>query len=318
MSQKIEFKYFLNGVETQKELIDWERSNSISCKNENEIHVTPMSYLLDTDKPKTVCGMSLRYKACNSDYSTAIENKTDSNLIGKKFITNEGYPIEIISKDGKDRFSIRFENGCILKNRHITSIRKGAVSNPYHKSVYGVGYLGVGKYEASDKNGHLKVYKLWHGILQRCYSDNFIIKNPSYIGCTVDEKWHNFQVFAEWFYKKYDSTYMKGWQLDKDIKVKGNKVYSPETCCFVPQEINKLVSNCTISRGKYPIGVSKHRNKFRATLTVDGSKVVVGNYYSKEEASEAYKFAKNIEIKRKADKWKNLLDVECYEALYKY
>lgn len=53
-----------------------------------------------------------------------------------------------------------------------------------------------------------------------------------------------FQEFAEWCQSEYG--YMnveqngRFWQLDKDILVSGNMVYSPDTCCFVPNRINSV------------------------------------------------------------------------------
>jgi len=73
-------------------------------------------------------------------------------------------------------------------------------------------------------------------MIERCHSVSFQKKRPTYIGCTIHNEWYNFQNFAQWFHKYH----VKGYALDKDIKVKGNKHYSPETCLFVRIEDNTI------------------------------------------------------------------------------
>jgi hypothetical protein len=161
------------------------------------------------------------------------ENKTKYN--DTIYITNEGYEIKILNYNGANNVEIQFNNGHTLKSK-LERIKIGNIRNPYHKSVYGVGYLGVGKFKAHIGVKSTKMYKVWSGMLERCYSEKYHIKKPTYKDCSVDERWHNFQVFAEWHKKNYK----EGFELDKDILVKGNKIYSPETCCFVPQKINEV------------------------------------------------------------------------------
>ena len=77
-------------------------------------------------------------------------------------------------------------------------------------------------------------------MLERCYSQKTQEKHTTYKECSVSEEWYNFQNFAEWMDKNYNYETMQKWHLDKDILFKGNKIYSPERCAFVPQEINVL------------------------------------------------------------------------------
>jgi hypothetical protein len=115
-------------------------------------------------------------------------------------------------------------------------VRRGQIKDRLLPSVYGVGFLGDGKYKVSVNRILTKSYIAWRGMIGRCYYPKLQETNPTYIGCTVDESWHNFQNFAKWF----DENYIDGYQLDKDIKIKGNKVYSPETCSFVSFIDNNL------------------------------------------------------------------------------
>lgn len=104
------------------------------------------------------------------------------------------------------------------------TIRLGSVRNPYKPRVCGVGYVGSGKYKSTKGCKLLsKCYDSWTDMLKRCYSEKSQVKQPTYIGCTVHKDWHNFQVFAEWYFsKEYGGK--DGYHLDKDILNKGNKV----------------------------------------------------------------------------------------------
>lgn len=233
------------------------------------------------------------------------------NRIGEIYITNEGYNIEIIEHFDCKSYTIKFEDGTIIKNRRYTSIKNGQIKNPNHKSVLEVGYFGIGIY---SKTTHLKIYYAWGRMLQRCYSKKYQEKHPTYKGCTVDEYWHNFQNFAEW----YETNRIEDCHLDKNILFKGNKVYSSETCCFVPREINGLFVKCNNSRGKLPIGVSMEGDKFRASVHTDGKVDNLGLFNTLEEAFQAYKIAKERYIKKVADNWKPYIEPKVYEAMYNY
>ena len=117
--------------------------------------------------------------------------------------------------------------------------------------------------------------------------------------------------------KGYD---LEGWELDKDILQKGNKLYSKETCCFVPHEINLLLTKSNRSRGEYPVGVCFHKpsGKFVAQLAINGKRKHLGLFASPEEAFQAYKLAKEAQIKVVAEKWKHLLDEWVFQALMAY
>jgi len=124
----------------------------------------------------------------------------------------------------------------------LNSIKSGSIKDKLVPKVFDIGYTGDGDYPPSVNGLDSKSYKVWHCMLQRCYDESILERYPTYRGCTVAEEWHNFQNFAEWF----EENYVEGYQLDKDIKVKGNKIYSPNTCMFVsPQE------NMEESRAKY-------------------------------------------------------------------
>lgn len=234
--------------------------------------------------------------------------------IGEKFITNQGYEIEIVEYFGVSCCSIKFNNGVILYGKQYGHVKRGDITNPYHKSVFGVGYIGQGIYKTTIDNKITKVYNTWKGVLERGYDKKCHERHPTYVDCKVYELWHNFQNFAKW----YENNYIEGFHLDKDILIKGNKIYSPETCCFVPQEINALFTSCKAVRGKYPIGVTKKGNKYEARVNKNGDRESQGLFDTPEEAFQAYKTAKELWIKEVADKWRGQIAEPCYEAMYAY
>ena len=180
--------------------------------------------------------------------------------------------------------------------------------------MYGIGYNTLGDYKKSEKGIHKTVYTCWKGMFERCYSEKCHKKQPSYIGCLVSEEWHDFQNFAKWFYDKY----VEGWCLDKDIINKGNKVYSTENCCFVPNEVNVVLTNSKSKRGNLPIGVSTRGDKYKSQIKKDGKVFSLGYYKTPEEAFKVYKIEKEKYLKEVAEKWKNKIEDRVYKALNNY
>lgn len=159
-------------------------------------------------------------------------------IIGETYITNEGYEIQII--DYIDRSNvlikfIKFPDYQVWST--MQNIRNGQIKNPYHKSVYNRGFYGVGRHKARNNNIKTEQYVKWFSMFDRCYNPKVHEKMPEYIDCEVSDEFCNFQNFAEWYDRKiYTSNYKL--ELDKDLLVRWNKIYSPRTCCFIPKEIN--------------------------------------------------------------------------------
>lgn len=233
---------------------------------------------------------------------------------GEIFITKQGWKIEIIEYFGWNNCTILVDGKIIRKNISYQNIKFDRINNPYYPSFSGVGFIGEGKYTGGKSDFSYKYLTIWSGMLQRCYSKERLIKNPSYKECSVVEEWHNFQNFAKWFQENY----IEGFELDKDILFKGNKVYSPETCCFVPQEINSLFTKKICKRGELPIGVIKMGKKFRTQIQNKYSEKIYKCYDNVEEAFKTYKTAKEQYIKKIADKWRGQITEEVYQAMYNY
>jgi len=230
--------------------------------------------------------------------------KYEKKHVGEKWKTNEGYVAEIINGGSKAHYcTVKIENLIFeVEYRHL---KNGVAKYPYHPLVYNIGYIGVGHYKVSKKGTITKVYKTWHNMLQRCYNKKHQSKHPTYKGCTVCEDWHNFQVFGEWF----DENYQDGYALDKDLLVPGNKVYSPETCVFLPQRVNNfLTNNKSSNTSRYP-GVSWHKEskKWRAQIKSEDKVQYLGLFNDIKDAAEAYKRARKIETEKLKELYKDVL-----------
>ena len=186
-------------------------------------------------------------------------------------------------------------------------------------SVCGIGYLGGNLELKTSYNGKkCPIYYAWVRMFERCYSKKFHRINPTYIGCTVSDEFKDYSKWREW-YDNYQYKY-DGWQLDKDLLIKGNKTYSIETCVFLPHIINSTLTKSNKTRGNYLIGTyfDTHNNKFKACMTKYGKNTTLGYFENEIDAHLAYKEAKEAYLKELADKYKDLLDPRAYEALYNY
>lgn len=184
-----------------------------------------------------------------------------------------------------------------------------------------IGSVGKGKYNSIKDS---KAYRVWKGMLDRCYNEKHRNKYKTYIDCEVCEEWLNFQNFTEWFYENYYEIEGEEMHLDKDILIKGNKTYSPDTCIFVPKRINSLFTKCDRARGNLPVGVRYRRdtNKYRVECSTQKNRVKhrvsLGQYDTVEEAFKVYKQFKENYIKEVAEEYKHKIPVKLYEALINY
>jgi hypothetical protein len=181
--------------------------------------------------------------------------------------------------------------------------------------IYHNGYNSKSKgYKTNDIS-----YKAWTNMLKRCYSDAYHRGEPSYSDCSVCDEWKDYQNYAEWYNKNiYSADELVC--LDKDLRVKGNKLYSPDTCVFLPVTLNKLLINTSKSIGEYPVGVSyhKHNNKFVSYLSTPMGRRTLGYFDSEDEAFSTYKVEKEQLIKDMAEKYKSYLPIEVYNLLISY
>ena len=236
--------------------------------------------------------------------------------LGTIYFNNYGTPMLIVDYKNGGNIIIEFQDEHkVRKQTNMSHILSGDIINPYDKRVQGVGYIGEGKY---SKKNDIECYNHWSNMLLRCYNAQYKKEHPSYKDATCCEEWLNFQCFAEWYYNNFYYIDTDRMELDKDIIIKNNKLYSPDSCVLVPQKINLLFIKNQKKRGKYPIGVDFHKGKYRARCnTIDGS-VFLGNYNNPKSAFLAYKNFKEKYLKEVAEKYKNYIPNVLYEALYNY
>lgn len=207
------------------------------------------------------------------------------------------------------------------KNMSYNNFKNGQIKCPYEPRVYGVGYLGEGKYKISENGKHTKEYSVWSGMLSRCYSEKRQEKRPTYKGCIVCEEWLNFQNFAKWYDENYYGVNNEIMCLDKDILVHGNKIYSPETCLIVTERINIIITSKKNKNNNEPKGIrfKSHGYEVRC-YDVNGTSMYLGFFKTIDEAFKVYKKFKERIIKQVADEYysEGLIPKKVYEALYNY
>lgn len=253
-----------------------------------------------------------------------LERRKNTRL-GEEIINKHGSKMKIIEYNHYDDITVEFEDGYTEKCRYDT-FKRGGVLNWSDKFVLGIGYKGKGKYKIKENGRTTFLYNEWHSMLARCYNENQQLrsKTSAYVGCTVCEEWHNFQNFAKWYEDNYYDCEGENMRLDKDILVKGNKIYSPETCIIVPERINiLLITGSTNNKSGYP-GVDKRsENSYRARCSVtdklNGNKVLtIASFNNPLEAFYAYKSFKEKYIKQVADEYKDRIPKKLYYAMYRY
>ena len=241
------------------------------------------------------------------------------DCVGKVCKSLNSGDFKIVKCNDSKNVEIQFLKTGYETVTRLDCIKIGKVKDRYLPSVYSVGILGS-KYPSKVNGRNTKEYDLWHSMLQRCYSDKSKKKRPTYEGCEVSNKFKSYEYFYEWCHSQIGFG-VEGWHLDKDLLVKGNKVYSEDSCVFLPSEINMVLVKHTPSRGKHPIGVSWYSKSktFIAQVNKNKGKPENLGYFNTEiEAFNAYKQAKESFIKEQAEKWKGQIDERAYEALMKY
>lgn len=263
----------------------------------------------------------IKYSLNKEDYAknprppkgVRVKYRTKQKYEGK-VIETSGFGICIV-KEYIDSLTIlvEFDDGTLVTVSNAQIIR-GSIKNPNMPNVCDVGYVGQGLY--THKNNP-ECYKHWVRLIHRCYSSKLHAKKPTYKDCSVAEEWHNFQNFAEWFYRQVNE---EGWELDKDLLRKGNRIYGPETCCFVPRALNMLIVHRKQagSDNSLPIGVHESPNKgiyISKCKDENGNNVVLGFSRDIEELALKYKMFKEQIIKKVADRWKERISPILYQSL---
>lgn len=253
-------------------------------------------------------------------------NDNQRNRLGDEIVNNQGCLMKIIEYNNCDNIIVEFQDkykaNVHTKYSHFLS---GVVKNPYYPIVYGVGASG-NKYPTSHDGKRTKEHNSWNGMLTRCFDQKTKEKYPTYKDVICCEEWLLYENFYEWLHEQENfDKWLNGnrWAIDKDILIKNNKIYSPDTCCLVPMNVNCLFTkNGNNHLHILPIGIDKVGNEFlaRCCNPIINKRERLGLYKTIEEAFFAYKSYKENLIKQVAEMEfdKGNITKSCYDAMMNY
>jgi len=237
-------------------------------------------------------------------------------FVGEIYPTKTSGVIRVVDYKGTNCVTVEFPDG----RRTVTSatqIRLGSLRNPFQPVIEGVGYLGIPYNSYGVPIAQTPEYKAWVGMLKRSYSSKHKAEFTAYQGVDACPEWNNFSVFADWFKKQ--EGFDKGWHLEKDLKIKGNKLYSPEGCCLVPQEINNILLLRDGKRGKWPVGVHlSKQGRFIAQVGLGSKNTYIGSYDDPVSAFKAYKIQKEAHVKEVALHWQDKIAPAVFNSLMNF
>lgn len=196
---------------------------------------------------------------------------------------------------------------CYQEDRKKKRLVSGVGINDYNGSI-------------SVDGKELRSYQTWRNMIARCYCENTRNKYKTYENCEVCDEWKYFSNFKRW----YDENCIVGYDLDKDLLIPDNKLYSPETCLFVPHRLNTLFRELGRKKECRMTGVSfskKSKSKiYRASARVNEKFRTIGIYQTEQEAHEAFVKEKHKEVIRLANEYhKNkLINDKVYNAVVNY
>lgn len=247
------------------------------------------------------------------------------NRLGEERYNHQGCIMKIIQYKNANEIIIEFQDEhktkiCTRYDRFIT----GSIRNPYYPVVCGVGAIGI-KYTSRANGRQTKEHLTWINMLHRCFDEKYKKKMPTYKDASCCEEWLLYENFYDWLHSQpnFDKWLNgDGWAIDKDILVKGNKTYSPETCCLVPRNVNMLFIKNDIDRSDLPIGVKRNGNGFQVFCNnpYKNKQESLGTYPTPEQAFQVYKSYKENLIKQVAQvEYSNgNITKRCYDAMMNY
>lgn len=208
--------------------------------------------------------------------------------------------------------------GCpFCRYKNVSQKTKNIPRYNNRSLVFGFGVYDTNISCINDDGSLLLPYRIWYDMIRRCYDLKYEQNKKSYTECYVCEEWKYFSNFKTWF-DAHKNEYANEYQLDKDILCKGNKVYSPQTCCFVPNEINSLIKK--YPKKETPTGITIHKEKYIARTSRYHRTIYIGSFDTIEEAFLAYKRERESYIKEVAQKYfdEGKITKRVYDALIRY
>lgn len=164
---------------------------------------------------------------------------------------------------------------------------KAASEHSYRlrKMVYGVG-INDSDFMSERGMSKPKSYQDWTSMLARGHSPAVKARMPWYSDVEVCKEWHLFSAFYEW----WKGNSVDGWDLDKDLLIPGNRIYSPGGCIYIPRWLNVFTAGCK-SRRSLPVGCSWHKasQKYRASISISDKAYNLGLFTDPRDAHKAWK-----------------------------
>ena len=238
--------------------------------------------------------------------------------VGDTFLTKRCGICTVIEYVSYVEVYVKFEDGNIVKTR-VQSLGKGHCRNLNSKLVLGVGINDM--LGAEKTKEFIKQRQMWFGVLQRCFSIKLLERRPTYKNCKVSESWLWLSNFIKDIksIENYEKSLNEGWQLDKDLLSNEGKLYSKDTCCFIPRSLNLVLSSYPKKLNGLPKGVKLSKGgRYFAILQKEGNQIFLGSYDSVEEASRVYNIAKKEHLLNIADSIKDIVPENVYKALVNF
>ena len=238
--------------------------------------------------------------------------------VGDTFLTKRCGICTVIEYVSYVEVYVKFEDGNIVKTR-VQSLGKGHCRNLNSKLVLGVGINDM--LGAEKTKEFIKQRQMWFGVLQRCFSIKLLERRPTYKNCKVSESWLWLSNFIKDIksIENYEKSLNEGWQLDKDLLSNEGKLYSKDTCCFIPRSLNLVLSSYPKKLNGLPKGVKLSKGgRYFAILQKEGNQIFLGSYDSVEEASRVYNIAKKEYLLNIADSVKDVVPENVYKALVNF
>lgn len=249
--------------------------------------------------------------------SALIADRYRQNRVGEENMSNDGTLMRIVEYHDSQNVIVEFQDEFKYRvNVEYSRFKKGTIKNPYKKLLYGRGYIGDGPYEQSVGRIATREYDMWRRMFDRCYSG----KQPAYNDCDVCEEWWDFQNFAKWYREHYYEIPGQVMQVDKDWLHIGNRLYCPERCCIAPHLINScLLTHHKTTYSELPTGILRTAsNRFKARCSIEGKRKDLGTYDTVSEAFEAYKKCKIQYVESLAQKFKDYIPQDLFDAVRDY
>lgn len=226
----------------------------------------------------------------------------DNFFIGDRYMSKSFGEMEVISNEGSRNVGVRFlDTGNEVFNLQRGNVIRGTVKDIFAPRVVGVGYLGTTRQVARTP-----AYRCWCHMLTRCYDEKYHSSRETYTDCTVTASWLNFCNFETWF----NENYIKGYHLDKDLIIQGNRVYHPQGCSFIPAYLNSLIIEGRSDSGDLIMGVSKRKKKGSQEYNGLYNVQYAGKYLARssclDTANNLYKEFKKLHFEELSDKYEEL------------